>query len=521
MKNIKNQYASLYSIKDLSSYNNQDALNHIALLIDTSFDTEEVNGLNLAVELIIQVKKKELQSTQIAELFYFLANINHYLRILNDYKTDNSFILKCDEIEKEIFYLRSAINEPGFNQLYITRKCQILTNLGNFLSEIGRFVEAVEFWEKSLEILPEFDMARANLGYGLFYYGKLLYDDGHRNLFIKFAYKELCHSLQSNKFIHDGAKSRFSKCINLIETLYDQNYLLQEFDMTNYSLGKSKKEINYRNWCLKNKLFLNPLNDLGPYNIASYDIFSIPPIVIKIDEAPSVPGLFNLIKQEFASARYLYYEGINSRAVHFSDKGVVLHNTLDYSSFSLALEKVKVAFRMAYSLFDKIAFLINYYFDLGISEDKVNFRTLWYVKKNNIYDVREDIKNKENWPLRGLYWLSKDIFEKDIDIISVIEPDAKEINTIRNHIEHKYLKIHEFEYSESTAKDMFYDNLSYHISRLSFENKTLKLIKLVRAAIIYLSLSIHVEEFIKSQTREPDSIIMPISGGEIKDSWKR
>ena len=86
MKNIKNQYASLYSIKDLSSYNNQDALNHIALLIDTSFDTEEVNGLNLAVELIIQVKKKELQSTQIAELFYFLANINHYLRILNDYK---------------------------------------------------------------------------------------------------------------------------------------------------------------------------------------------------------------------------------------------------------------------------------------------------------------------------------------------------------------------------------------------------------------------------------------------------
>jgi len=46
--------------------------------------------------------------------------------------------------------------------------------------------------------------------------------------------------------------------------------------------------------------------------------------------------MYNQLKQEFVSARYLYYEGITSEAVHFSDKKVYLYDTLDAPVYSLA-----------------------------------------------------------------------------------------------------------------------------------------------------------------------------------------
>jgi LA2681-like HEPN/Phasin protein len=49
------------------------------------------------------------------------------------------------------------------------------------------------------------------------------------------------------------------------------------------------------------------------------------------------------MKQEFASARWLLYEGITARTTHFSDRQVRLSNTLDYPSYGLAVEKLKAA----------------------------------------------------------------------------------------------------------------------------------------------------------------------------------
>jgi GH35 family endo-1,4-beta-xylanase len=46
-------------------------------------------------------------------------------------------------------------------------------------------------------------------------------------------------------------------------------------------------------------------------------------------------------------------------------------------SLCLAVEKIKAAYRIAYSLFDKIGFFINAYMELGIPERQVTFRTLW------------------------------------------------------------------------------------------------------------------------------------------------
>ena len=96
------------------------------------------------------------------------------------------------------------------------------------------------------------------------------------------------------------------------------------------------------------------------------------------NRGPPLHGFFNQLKQEYVSARWLLYEGINSRSHHFSDHGVALWNTMDYPVYGLGIEKVRLAFRVGYSLLDKIACFLTCYFQLDLGEF-VSFRTVWYT----------------------------------------------------------------------------------------------------------------------------------------------
>lgn len=224
-------------------------------------------------------------------------------------------------------------------------------------------------------------------------------------------------------------------------------------------------------------------------------------------EPPVVFGFYNQLKQEFLSARWLCYEGCTEEKVHFSDKDTHLYDTLSIPAYGLAVEKTKIAFRLSYSLFDKIAFFINDYFKVGLPEKKVNFRSIWTELKGNPKPLNHLFVDKPNWPLRGLYWLSKDFYEPDFQQVS--EPDAEGLADLRNHLEHKYCQVHEdlgIGYSRfSTAQNG--TALGFRIGRDTLEAKTLHILKLARAALIYLSLAVHREEMMKSEERG-DKLVM-------------
>jgi hypothetical protein len=131
-------------------------------------------------------------------------------------------------------------------------------------------------------------------------------------------------------------------------------------------------------------------------------------------------------------------------------------------------------------------------------------------------------ERSENWPLRGLYWLSKDFFEPEMR--DSTDPDARALSAVRNHLEHKYLKVHELlapEPPPTPGTDPFYDDLAYSIGRQNLDQSTLKLLKLARAALIYLSLGMHREERRRDDAREETVLLMPMSLGKYEDSWKR
>jgi hypothetical protein len=517
-------YKAIMSIKNISIFSTEELLDLMGTLVDLSWDLKKFEGIEQSKALSEEILKRKLIPEQKALVHYYLGNTWGYQRRLRREDSEDAWDWEQGEIEKEIIHFRIAFREGQSTILPKERLCQILTNLGNLLNHIGRFVDAVEYWDRVLALLPSFAMAVGNRGYGLSFYAQSLYDKGHASVFLKNAHAYLKKVLSQD--IHDDARSKFEDRLKRIESALSPEFINKDIDMQSFSLGTSVDEVQYRKWCLMERLFVNPLNDLGPFPIAARDVLTAPSIVMKIDEGPYFQGHFNQMKQEFVSARYLFYDGIKSTNPHFSDKEVLLYNTLDYPSYSLAVEKMKAAFRILYYLFDKIAYFLNKYLYLQIPEQKVTFRTFWYENCKKDEGLRAIFKQAKNWPLRGLFWLSKDLFEDVPGFKEAMEPDAQEINNIRNHLEHKYLKLHDemwhkYKNDEDGEFQFYSDTLAFSINRSEFATKTMRLTKMVRAALIYLSLAIHAEEKRRTNERGSKGITPRLPLDIWEDDWKR
>ncbi|GGA95779.1 LA2681 family HEPN domain-containing protein [Mucilaginibacter rubeus] len=468
----------------------------IGSLLDLSFDQKRLDGLEYAFNLSKQINMKALAPELQTLLFYDLANGWSYYRKIKYHESQDSWLFQMEELTKEIFYLRKAIASSGFSRVEGWRQSQIYTNLGNSFSFMGRFVEAQEYFQQALRATPDFAMSIGNMANGLFYYGRALYDQVHSNLFLVYAYHHFIQALKNKKSLHPDAASGFQSMHDSLRIYISSNfpdeYMRDYPELDNYDMGDDEELNKYRLWCLSNTLFINPLNDLGPHRIACHDCLNLPTVTLPANRPPVCLNLFNQIKQEYATARYSYYTSASKGLIHFSDLDTPLVETMEMVRYSYYVEQLKIAFRLSYSILDKIAYLLNDYMGLNIELNKVSFRSLWYINKKRLQAPFEESKN---WALRGLFWLSKDLYEKDSDFDTVLEPDAKEIAAIRNYIEHKGFKVVSDtpEFSDGFKEP----DISYSISRSAFEQKTMKLLKLTRAAIMYSAIAISHEESVK------------------------
>jgi hypothetical protein len=107
--------------------------------------------------------------------------------------------------------------------------------------------------------------------------------------------------------VYENAKAFFRTAMKQIESVIDVARVRRTINLDSHDLGVSNDERAYRRWCLCNRLFLNPLNDLGVHAIAAQDILMLPSYITGIGEPPTFSGFFNQMKQEFASARWLFY----------------------------------------------------------------------------------------------------------------------------------------------------------------------------------------------------------------------
>jgi len=510
--------------RSITKLDSDAALSHIGTLIDRSLDAGFGRGADRALFLLDELSKRDLTATQGVLLEYFRANAWSVKEEVAGGR--GSWAWEHPEREQQILALSRAVVHPGFIELDIVRCCQILTNRANQLNTMGRFIDAIEGWDAALRIIPRFAMAQANRGYGLKHYGSLLDDDRERAIFLLHAYDGLVAANAAGAIFDsiypDALLRQISDTADACAAVADLDRIRAAQNLDGPPLGRSKAERAYRQWCLDRRLFLNPLNDLGAHSAAASDDLVLPPIAEAFDERPGIVtpppivGFLNQMKQEYTSARFMLYEGLHDTKVHFSDRCVQMFDTLDYPLHSLATERVRTAFRLGYSLLDKVAFLVDHYWKLGKIPDRINFKNVWMIEgKTQLLDC---FKAYENWPLRGLYWLSKELFDDQLKHIT--GADARELHEIRNALEHKYLQVHEGWAWPLMGRPPSAHGLGLSIASDLLEAKALRVMKIARSALIQLVLAIGVEERVRARDK-PDTMFgsMPLYG--LDDQRKR
>ena len=174
---------------------------------------------------------------------------------------------------------------------------------------------------------------------------------------------------------------------------------------------------------------------------------------------------------------------------NYADKELDLVDTGDFANYSLQESLMRTAFKTAYSLFDRIGFFINEYFQVGLANTKVSFKNVWkkelFDGKGQVYfTVPNPIINThaDNPLVQAMFWLQKDFFEDKK--ISVTAPHAERIFQMRNDMEHNCLR---------TGKLSYNVNFTKYTSDWKIEDNTYRLLRLARELIIYLCLAVRFD----------------------------
>lgn len=483
--------------KDLTDANikQKDRLVMLAQLIDLSADHNHLIGIEKAIETGKHIEIEGVNCNQKTYLYYYLANAYSHLDRLKHQSSGQPWLWERETFREQIYYFRKAILHIN-NLDDVVLICSVYTNLGNIFSHIGRFVEADRQWNNALSKKADFSMAIASKGKGYHHLAELLFDPGHRNIYLIKAYHLYKEAINIGLPKH-------------VEPIHKKSYhCLHEWFLSNtgeeptlsfksFPLGATEKEVNYRKWCLKNCLFLNPLNEIGVKSAFAHDILNLPPMDTKGLDFPIYHALFNELKMEYAYARYLMFESIKTEN-NFVNRELHLINTLDYPEYGIDIQNTKTCFRLCYSIFDKVAFFIKEYLQLNVNKEfDVSFRKIWYENIKN-KQLRPEFMDRANWALRGLFWLSKDLYEDNFYNM-ITEPEAELVRDIRNHIEHKYLRVlwfvNENDMGIIESPQPRLDKAFFNISREELNRKTLRILNLAREAILYLVFAIHIEEY--------------------------
>lgn len=506
---------------NLAALDDDAALDCVGLLIDASADSARPDGTEHAFASLDELASRQLRPDSHATLHYFRANAWHNRAV--EQGALQTWAWEHPALQEEILELRRAVRHVGFAHLPRMRQWQIRTNLGNKLSVVGRTIEAIEEWDRVLAEEPRFGKAAGNRGQAFLNYARGIEDTGHVAALLAEAHASLSKAVAPDA-IHEADKERvtalYQRDIEGVEAYLDVDAARAAISRES-SLGSSPEEIAYRRWCLNERLFLNPLNDIGAISIAAADVIMLPGVTESSPSAmpPPVFGFFNQMKQEFVSARYTLFAGLTESELHYSDKDVKLINTLDYPAYSLAAERIRMAFRAAYSIHDKVAFFLNAYADFGGHKEltRVSFRSVWYEGLERKKGLAARLQQHPNHAMRGLFWLSKDFYEKEFK--KVTDPEAEEMALLRNQLEHRYLQLHDMGAGQDESQTA-QPNLRFSLARADFTTRTLKLFRYTRAALIYLCMSVRSEERMHEPSEGP-TLMLPMILDTSDDDWKR
>lgn len=361
-----------------------------------------------------------------------------------------------DDLSMAVLYFRKAlyaISKVSWSREANYLKSCIETNLANNLSSQGRALCVIPFYDSAIKNKnPVAFISKAN---NEIFIADSLYDQSHAIYHLRCAYLNVLEAKKLEHLMHPEQRKslREGSLLNNFTKWYQENG--ERFDFNDgFELDAiDRKERNYIDWVSKNGLFLNDLNDILSNDLAKSDVLSLPNIGSKINttlslsESLAYHGNFDELKNDFCYARYLLFVGLEipEDVGHFYNNTYRHIDDFSYSINNLKSSHYKTAFRIFYSLFDKIAYFLHRFFDLGSidKDNKVNFINVFVKIQSKNVKPNKVLENSKNHFIHALFYILKDLREirSFTDVSRWVDPDVASYDEIRNAMEHRSLKI--------------------------------------------------------------------------------
>ncbi len=494
---------------------------------------------------------ENMSDDQRAILHYNIAN--GYLSIFEIRPhEDLSSRLGNDNLQNAKYHLRQALNLNPKGDL----KVNILVNYGNCLDSLGRGMEALYSYDDALEIDPNHSMAIGNRALAKLFLADI--SGAYRTRTYIEVYQELKSIIDKDDMLRIGgvsAREIFRDEMLRIESLFEDKTILgQRIDCSRGERKDSTEfEREYFDFFHEHKLFLNFHTGSHDCQNAILDSAFISIVTAVNEDARfySLAKKINDIKEDFLAAKLLLAQSrFRSDALDTISRTVTFANTSDHADSNIYSALLKSAFRICYNILDKVAFFINDYLELKMKNSRIDFNTIWWEDPKTILfsmelELQEDLENGDfseqlrqqfvnnNVPLpqnvtirvkegqdmweihdeggRILYAIKKEddslntypktkAVKKRIRETNNISLDAlydmrldfnrdRRLGDLRNSMTHRKLTIYN---SALTDWDDREDSENIGYDRMFSE--TVRLMKLVRSAIIYLMNFVEIEE---------------------------
>ncbi|MBS3797188.1 LA2681 family HEPN domain-containing protein [Pseudoalteromonas sp. BDTF-M6] len=441
------------------------------------------------VKLIERLTERDFEFEHpLHEAHYFYTVANCY-SVLYDARTVEWY---SDDLMKAVIFYRKALHSiPEIDRsedvnnihTYEDLRSRVVTNLANSLSSQGRALCCISLYDEAISINSNV-VAIVSKARNQIFLGESLYDNGHKEYHYFIAYQLIKEAIKNIDQLYpeqrgdlegEGYLFKFKEWFEQTFEVSAFDYFKDEFDDF-----ETRKHKQYLQWCAKNKLFINDLNDVCEYEISYQDVLALPSFVQTINttlamhEGLAYHGNFDELKNDYCHARYLIFSAKNipDDVPHFFNSTYLHVDDMSHSINNLKTGHYKSAFRTLYSLFDKIAYLVSRFFDLNdlkddnmISIDSL-FRDFKAKNWKRDWKPHKKLKDSDNHFIHALFYILKDIRDvtKSSSVSKWIDPDAKSFSEIRNAMEHRSLKI-----VDDFGYELTHSDKSFHEAEL---NKT-------------------------------------------------
>lgn len=386
-----------------------------------------------------------------AQYYYALANCYSAL-----YHPLTSKWYSPEMVKVAVCYRKALalLNSVEASPNTIKLKSMICTNLANHLSSQGRALCCIELYDEAIRLdnNPVAYVAKAR---NELFIADSIYDSGHR----EYHYYTAAKLLEELKPFEELLEPEQRIPIDEGGRLHHFNHWFHEkfeFDSFNYfdefhEQFESGEQRKYLSWCAKNRLFLNDLNDVCQSEIVYQDVLGLSSftqrfndLLTETDEL-TYHGNYDEIKNDYCYARYLMYQAVSieNDESHYFNKTFQHVDSRCGAIDNLKVSHLKSAFKILYSLFDKIAYFIHRFFDLNeISKDnKIYIDKLFQKLNGKGWKPNEKLEGGQNYFINALFFILQDLRDvKGFESVSKwIDPNAEKFSEIRNAMEHRSL----------------------------------------------------------------------------------